>query len=340
MTAPRKLAVIGLGVIARYYLDAIAADPAVTLAAVCDLDEAALAEHRAAGVPAYRDHRALLAAHHDLGGAIVTVPNDAHAALCRDLLAAGLPVCVEKPLATRLSDARALTAIAAERSLVLFTAFHRRYNSAVRALVAACAEGAGGQGGPAGPGGTGGTGGTISKVKVRYLERIEEHIGTDAWYLDPARCGGGCVADNGPNAFDLVRLLFGEAELSVVRAAIERDPAGLDRQATLDLVTAGPAPRRARVELDWSYPGELKDVEVTLADGRVLRADLLAGHTGFKASLRHEYQGVLAAFRAAIEAPNGRRDGGLAALDLVTAAYRLDGDVDTHVLQRAAGAAR
>ncbi|MCX4747947.1 Gfo/Idh/MocA family oxidoreductase [Kitasatospora sp. NBC_01287] len=322
MTAPRKLAVIGLGVIAKFYLAAIEADPAFTLAAVCDLDEAALAAPRAAGIPGHLGHRELLAAHRDLDGAIVTVPNDAHAALCRDLLAAGLPVCVEKPLATELSDARALTAIAAERSLVLFTAFHRRYNSQVLELAAACA------------------GTPVAKVKVRYFERIEDHIGQDAWYLDPARCGGGCVADNGPNAFDLVRLLFGESELSVVRAAITRDAAGLDRQAALDLVTAGPAPRRARVELDWSYPGELKDVEVTLADGRVLRSDLLAGHQGFKASLWHEYRGILTAFGATIERPAGRRDGGLAALDLVAAAYRLDRDDATHVFRPTAAEAR
>ncbi|GAB2687680.1 Gfo/Idh/MocA family protein [Kitasatospora kifunensis] len=322
MTGPRPLAVIGLGVIAKFYLAAIEADPAFTLAAVCDLDEAALAGPRAASVPAYLDHRELLAAHRELAGVIVTVPNDAHAALCRDLLAAGLPICVEKPLAIELSEARALTAMAAERSVPLFTAFHRRYNNAMLELAAACADA------------------PISSVRVRYLEKIEEHVGQDRWYLDPARCGGGCVADNGPNAFDLVRLLFRETGLSVVRAAIERDGAGLDRQAVIDLITDGPTPRRAKVELDWSYPGELKDVQVTLADGRVLRADLLAGHCGFKASLWHEYQGILTAFGATLQRPGSHRDGGLPALELVAAAYRLDRDTATHVFRPAVQEAR
>ncbi|WP_329565636.1 Gfo/Idh/MocA family protein [Kitasatospora sp. NBC_01266] len=320
--APRKLAMLGRGSAAECYLAAIEADPAFALGAVCDLDEAAPAGSRAVGVPTYREHRALLAAHHDLGGAVVAGLGGAHAALCRDLLAAGLPVCVEQPLTAELSDARALTAIAAERSLVLFTAFRHRYNSAVLELLRACA------------------GGSVSKVRVRQVERSEQRQGQDAWHLAPPRRSGGGVATDGPAAFDLVRLLFGEAELSVVRATIHRDPAGLERQAVIDLVTAGPTPRRAKVELDRSCPGELMAMEVTLADGRVLRADLPTGATGRAAPLRHEYQGVLTAFGAAIGTAGSRRDGGLAALDLVASAYRLDGDAATHVFRPTAVEAR
>ncbi|MEY9946340.1 Gfo/Idh/MocA family oxidoreductase [Kitasatospora sp. GAS1066B] len=301
--APRKLAVIGLGLIGVRYLAAAEADPAFALAAACDLGEATPIDPRAVGVPVYRDHRALLAAHHDLGGAIVTGPGGGRAGLCRDLLAAGLPVCVEHPPATEVSDARALAAIAAERSLVLFAAFPRRHDAALLELVAACA------------------GAPIARVKVRHFE--EQRDGS-----------GGCLADRGPAAFDLVRLLFGEAELSVVRAAIERDPTGVDRRAVIDLVTAGPTPRRAKVELDRRHPGEVRDVEVTLADGRLLRADLPAGHPGSDTALRPEYQKVLTAFGAAIDAPGSRRDGGLAALDLVAAAYRLDRDTATHVFRQ------
>ncbi|MFI9269725.1 Gfo/Idh/MocA family protein [Kitasatospora sp. NPDC052896] len=308
--APRPVAVIGLGVISRFYLAALEQAPGLRAAAVCDLEEAALAPARAAGLPAHRDHRALLAAHPELAGVIVTVPNDAHFALCRDLLTAGLPVCVEKPLATRSADARALAALAAERRVPLLTAFHRRYNAEAIRLAAGC------------------LGRTITKVTVRYLERIEEHVGRDRWYLDPARCGGGCVADNGPNAFDLVRLLLGEVTVDAAR--IDRDTTGLDRQAVIELTAttptaAGPA-ARARVELDWSYDGECKDVEVELADGTVHRADLLAGHHGFKASLWHEYRGILAAFETALADPAAHQDGGIAALDLVEASYRLDHD--------------
>jgi predicted dehydrogenase len=155
---------------------------------------------------------------------------------------------------------------------------------------------------------------------VRYLERIEEHVGRDRWYLDPGRCGGGCVADNGPNSFDLVRLFMGD--VTVEDAVITRDEHGVDRVADIRLRNAAGA--TARVELDWSYPsGELKDVEVRLANGTVVQADMLAGHPAFKSSLAHEYIGVLQDFRLSVLLGMDRACDGLAALDLVEASYHL-----------------
>ncbi|MEU9184381.1 Gfo/Idh/MocA family oxidoreductase [Streptomyces sp. NPDC048484] len=299
---PRRIGVVGLGAISRFHLAAIDRLPGWELAAVCDVREAARAPYRGR-VARYADHRALLA-HTGLDAVIVTVPNDLHAAVCRDALLAGVPACVEKPLAIDPAEARALDELARDRATVLFTAFHRRYNSEVRALRRRLPTGA-----------------RIAAMRVRYLERIEEHIGADTWYLDPRRCGGGCVADNGPNAFDLVRYFLGEAE--VTAATVVRDARGTDRQAAVDLrgTTGGGT---ARVELDWSYPGERKDLRLLLADGTVLEADLLAGHPGFKASLWHEYVGVLDAFAAAIDSGTGAEAGagdGLAALELVRSAY-------------------
>ena len=101
----------------------------------------------------------------------------------------------------------------------------------------------------------------------------------------------------------LVDLLLGPPR--VVAARIVRDRAGVDRQADIEL-RAGRTP--VRVLLDWSYPGERKDIEVRLGDGRTLHADMLAGHPGFKASLWHEYAGVLDAFER-------RREEGALVLD-------------------------
>lgn len=308
---PLRLAVVGLGVISRFYLDAIAASPHTELAAVCDRDPAALAPWQGR-TPCHPDHRALLADAEALAldGVVVTVPNDAHAPVCRDLLAAGLPVCVEKPLALTSADADELTALAAARRVPLFTAFHRRYNSHVRLLAARLRRNLSG----------------ARQVTVRYFERIEDHVGQDRWYLDPARCGGGCVADNGPNAVDLVRLLLGEVELTA--AEIARDDAGVDRSAVLSLRSTDGVP--ATVELDWSYgDGECKDVRVELADGGELYADMLTGFTGFKESLAHEYAAIVADFAALLAGPGPTAEaaraagaGGPAALALVEAAYR------------------
>lgn len=300
-TRPLRVGLIGLGVISRFYAAALAELPGVALAAVCDLRDEALAPYRGR-VPCYANHRELLAAG-GLDAAVVNVPNDVHAAVCGDLIAAGLPVCVEKPLATRLEDGRALVRAARARDVVLFTAFHRRYNDNALALLESV---------PAGVG--------IESMVVRYLEKIEEHAGADAWYLDADRCGGGCVADNGPNAFDTVRQFLGPVELD--GAEVVRDEAGTDRQATVSLTAASGA--RGRVELDWSYEGERKDVTVRLTDGSEHSADMLAGYPEFKQSLWHEYRGIVTDFAQAVRAGEDRTEGGLAALELVAAIYRTE----------------
>ncbi|MFJ6410563.1 Gfo/Idh/MocA family protein [Streptomyces hydrogenans] len=301
---PLRLGIAGLGVISRFYVAAAERMPEWEVAAVCDLREEALDPFRGR-VACHTDHRAMLAAG-PLDALVVAVPNHAHAEVCADALRAGVPVCVEKPLALDPADGRRLAALSRELGVPVLTAFHRRYNDRVLALLDRLPA-------PDAPV-------RVESVTVRYLERIEEHIGADTWYLDPARCGGGCVADNGPNAFDLVRLLLGETPSEVVAAKVVRDAAGTDRQAVVEL--AGPG-GRGRVELDWSYPGEVKDVVVRLDDGTELSADMLGGRPGFKESLWHEYEGVLrdvAALRA-LPDPSRAVEGGLAALELVAAVY-------------------
>lgn len=295
-----RVAVVGLGVISRFYLAAIEASAALRLAAVCDLREAALEPHRGR-VACYDDHRAMLRDER-LEAVVVTVPNDVHATVCRDALSAGVAVCVEKPLATTLADGEALVALSRARGVALFTAFHRRYNARVLEVIRTLADRS-----------------PIVGLTVRYLERIEDHVGADRWYLDPLRCGGGCVADNGPNAFDLAALLLGDVRLGLRDAVVERDAEGVDRRARIVLEDATGTP--AEIELDWSFDGECKDVELRFADGSTARADMLAGFDGFKQSLWHEYAGILGAFSEAIGAPAPALDGGLAALALVDGVY-------------------
>lgn len=220
MSGPLRVGVVGLGVIARFHLAALAASPDWDLVAVCDLDPARALEPRP-GVTGYTDHTRMLA-EAGLDAVVVTAPNDTHARICADALTAGAAVCVEKPLALDLAEGEALAALARERGVPLTTAFHRRHNSEFAAL----RERIGGR--------------TVTEVTVRYLERIEEHAGSDTWYLDPERCGGGCVADNGPNAFNLVEALLGRAE--VTGARVGYDEAGWTGGPTSRWSPGGPGP--------------------------------------------------------------------------------------------------
>ncbi|WNV88984.1 Gfo/Idh/MocA family oxidoreductase [Umezawaea sp. Da 62-37] len=294
-----NIGIVGLGVISRFYVEAFRHLPSLNLAAVCDLRPEALAPFEGK-VECYRSHQEMLQ-HSVLDAVVVNVPNDVHVTVCRDIIEAGLAVCVEKPLAISLAEGRELAALAERRGVPLFTSFHRRYNSNVLALLDSLPSDQ-----------------PVKSLTVRYLEQIEEHAGADRWYLDPARCGGGCVADNGPNAFDLVRLFLGDVTLEDAR--VERGPDGVDRKARVLLRATGDA--AVEVELDWSYPGEVKDISVELADGTRLCADMLTGYPDFKQSLEHEYVGVLEHFNRILTTTSDSSADGLVALELVDAVYR------------------
>jgi L-arabinose 1-dehydrogenase len=300
--APIRIGVIGIGTIARFYLDAFAGSSAVELRGVCDANAERLRPYEGR-LNTFTDHRALI--EQDLDAVIICVPNDKHAAVAHDAILAGVHVCVEKPLAHSLLEGKRLVEAARVHGVVLFTAFHRRYNVNVLRLLREL------------------EGRRPVRIAARYLENIREHVGVDPWYLDPKRCGGGCLADNGPNVFDTLRSLLGE--LSLIDAKLFVDRSGTDQHALIELETCGRVP--VHVELDWAYPdGEAKDVTVWLDDGSTLRADMLLGFDGFKGSLAHEYAAILTAFGRAIRGGSNEvatADAGLAALELVDQAYRM-----------------
>jgi predicted dehydrogenase len=292
---------VGLGVISKFYVAALEKSKSATMTAACDLRAEALEPHRAKGRAVYLDYHELLA-DPNVDGVVINVPNDRHVDLCRDALLAGKHVLCEKPLALREDDANLLAHLARARGRVLFTAFHRRYNRHVLDAIERC------------------RGRRITRLSVRYLEKIEEHSGADAWYLDPARCGGGCIADNGPNAFDVVCAVLGPVR--VLECIVQRDGQGVDRRARVELVSAKGVP--AHVELDWSFPGELKDLAIELQGGEIVHADMLDGFHEFKSSLWHEYEGVLDDFLARVRAGDHATEGGVEAVRLTAQAYALD----------------
>lgn len=298
-----RLGVLGLGAIAPFYLCAIEEEPTLTLTAVCDLDEAKLAPFAAGGIVASADITTVL----EEGGVeavVATLPNDQHAAAVCMALRRGIHVCCEKPLAVTSAEADAMLAAARAGGSTLFTAFHRRYNRNLREFAGRLAA----------------ERDRIASVSARYHENILEHSDGDRWYLDPTRCGGGVVIDNGSNVLDVLRHLLGR--LTVLDATIGDIRGGSEYLAVLDLATADGIP--VRVELDWALEsGEIKDVSAELRDGRRIDADLLAGFPGFRDSLAHEYVGVLAAFRAAVTAGPAWPDPGPELVRLVEEVYRV-----------------
>jgi len=118
----------------RWHAEKLARTPGATLAAVVDRDLArAQAVARSLNATAFDDYRQIFGR---ADAAVISVPTDHHHEVARACLAAGLHLLVEKPIATTLTEADDLIALAEKKKLVLQAGHVERYNKAYRALIA------------------------------------------------------------------------------------------------------------------------------------------------------------------------------------------------------------
>ncbi|MEU5461278.1 Gfo/Idh/MocA family protein [Streptomyces althioticus] len=124
-----KVGCIGLGDIAqKAYLPVLAVQPGVELHLQTRTPATLERVGDSLRLPAAQRHAdldALIAA--GLDAAFVHAPTDVHPQIVTRLLEAGVPTCVDKPLAYELADSERLVALAEERGVSLAVGFNRRY---------------------------------------------------------------------------------------------------------------------------------------------------------------------------------------------------------------------
>src|SRR5579862_4794023 len=127
-----RVAVIGAGVFGRHHMRVLSASLNATLVGVVDSDP-----ERAAQAAA--EHNCLTFAtlgelQDNVDAAIVAAPTSLHADVGCELLASGIDVLVEKPIAADLRSARRLVDTAAEHERILQVGHLERFNPAIMAL--------------------------------------------------------------------------------------------------------------------------------------------------------------------------------------------------------------
>jgi predicted dehydrogenase len=128
---PLRAAVVGVGHLGRFHAEKYAALPEAALVAVVDRDPArAKTVADALGVRALTDHRALVGL---VDCASVAVSTHDHATVACDLLAAGIDVLVEKPLASTVVEGTAILRAAERAGRLLQVGHLERFNPALRA---------------------------------------------------------------------------------------------------------------------------------------------------------------------------------------------------------------
>jgi len=130
MTAPIRLAILGVGLIGKRHLATASQQPSCKVIAGADVTESARLSVEAHGARFYPDHRELLS-REQLDGVIIATPNSTHARVGIDCAAAGLPMLVEKPLTDTLESGRALLAAAEKAGVSIAVGHHRRFDPAV-----------------------------------------------------------------------------------------------------------------------------------------------------------------------------------------------------------------
>lgn len=206
-----RVALVGAGNVAQRHARVLAGFNDVQLVGVTDvLPEAArqLADEHESAV--FNDHAALLAAEPD--AVYVCVPPFAHGAVEEAVLAAGLPMFVEKPLAADLATAEHIAQSVAGRDVVTAVGHHWRYLDVVtraRELL---------------------DGRPVRLVSGAWLDKVPPVT----WWARRDRSGGP-VIEQAAHVLDLIRLLAGE--VTEVSAIGDGSPPPV-AEADIDAVTA------------------------------------------------------------------------------------------------------
>lgn len=190
---PIRLAVVGGGKVSeRFHLPAARASDRFDLRVLVDRDlPRARALAAAHGVPVVTDRIEELEGAVD--AAIVATPHHLHAPMTLDLLARGIHVLVEKPMALDVADCDAMIAAAAAAHKVLAVGLLRRFYPASRFMKQMLDEGV------IGP---------VTGFDAREGAVFNWQVATDATFRRDM--GGGVLSDIGTHVFDLLVWWLGD----------------------------------------------------------------------------------------------------------------------------------
>lgn len=232
-----KFGLIGAGAIAQTYGPAFGRSQEAVLVGVTDVRaEAAQAMAERMNCQAYGNYLDMVE-QSGCEAVIVCTPPATHPDICCDLLARGINVLCEKPLAVSPAEARRMFE-AAERSEAMLTMASKfRYVSDViqaRSIVAS------------------GTIGDIILFENAFTSRVDM---THRWNSDPTLSGGGVLIDNGTHSVDIMRYFLGPlAELQVLEGRRVQD---IPVEDTARMFVRSVEGVMGTIDLSWSINKEL-----------------------------------------------------------------------------------
>lgn len=210
MKTPKRIALVGAGLVGVRHIDAIKQADSVELAAIVDTSDQA---KQIATDNNVNWHTSLdeLFKNQSPDGALLSTPTHLHVEQGLQCIEAGCPVLVEKPIATSAADALQLVKLGAERGVPILVGHHRRHNPLIQkahALVEA-----------------GELGDVRSAHGTCWLYKPDDYFEVAPWRT---KKGAGPISVNLVHDVDLMRYLLGDVVR--VQAAASKSARGFENE--------------------------------------------------------------------------------------------------------------
>lgn len=187
-----RIAVAGAGYIGQAHMGVAQRSPRCTLSAVVDPSPAAQAHAERAGVPCYASLAELLAKDRP-DGVVLATPNQLHVPQALECIAAGMPILLEKPIASTLAEGERLVRAADEAKARVLIGHHRAH-SPIMAKARQVVE-------------SGQLGRLVAVMGSATFLKPDEYFADAPWRREP---GGGPILLNLIHEVHNLRMLCGE----------------------------------------------------------------------------------------------------------------------------------
>lgn len=237
---------------ANFWASAFLQRPEVEIVGVWDglADKAAefAARH---GIEAQGDLRSLIRRSHAV--AICSATNE-HLMLVEAAAALGRPVLCEKPLGVDRAQCDVIAEVVDRTGIRFMQSFPKRFDPANHEIARLLREKALGQV-------------TLCRVRHGHSHGLTEAF-RSAWFVDPARSGGGTLLDEGVHAADFLRWMFGEPES--VFATLSSVALGLPVEDTAVATFRYAQGLIAEVTTSWCFAAADTSIEIYGTEGSIL----------------------------------------------------------------------
>ena len=124
---PTRIAVAGAGYIGQAHMDVARHSPSCTLSAIVDPSPAAVTLAAQAGVPLFKSIEELLANDRP-DGLVLATPNHLHVPQALQCIDAGMPILLEKPIATSVAEGEQLVRVVEATGAKVLIGHHRAHS--------------------------------------------------------------------------------------------------------------------------------------------------------------------------------------------------------------------